>query len=49
MFSLDQPMVRRYFDWVGLKWFFTFDQKDYGLLQGNMGRSMATLGFCSLF
>ena len=35
----DKP-VKRYFRWMGLHWFATGDEKDEGLLQGNMGRSM---------
>ena len=41
MFHLDEPMLLRYARWSGLYWFTTFDAKDAGLLQGNMGRSMA--------
>ncbi len=36
-------MTERYFIWVGLKWFVTFDSEDRGLLQGNLGRSMEDL------
>ena len=43
MFSLDDPMIVRYVRWLGLNWFTTFDDKDQGLLQGNMGRSMESL------
>lgn len=38
----DKP-VRRYFRWMGLHWFATGDEKDEGLLQGNMGRSMESV------
>lgn len=39
-FNLDEPMVFRYLDWTGLKWFLTFSEEDRGLLQGHLGRSM---------
>jgi ABC-type dipeptide/oligopeptide/nickel transport system permease component len=42
MHHLDDPMVIRYCRWMGLAWFFSFDAKDEGLLQGNLGRSMAS-------
>jgi len=42
MFYLEDPVVLRYARWLGLGWFRTFDAKDSGLLQGNMGRSMET-------
>lgn len=32
----------RYLRWVGLPWFLSFDARDAGLLQGNLGRSMET-------
>ncbi|MEM1356433.1 MAG: ABC transporter permease, partial [Planctomycetota bacterium] len=41
-FHLDEPVWRQYFRWVGLTWFVTFEASDTGLLQGNLGRSMAT-------
>ena len=44
MFHLEHPLATQYLRWIGLKWFITFDPKDQGLLQGNMGQSMATLG-----
>ena len=44
MFQLYEPMVKRYLRWVGLTWFTSFEDEDTGLLQGNMGRSMETLG-----
>jgi ABC-type dipeptide/oligopeptide/nickel transport system permease component len=34
------PAWRRYTWWMGFDWFVTYDRKDAGLLQGNMGRSM---------
>ena len=40
LFRVDEPAWKRYLWWTGLEWFVTFDQKDEGLLQGNMGRSM---------
>ncbi len=39
-FWLDDPLPVRYARWMGLYWFISFDAKDAGLLQGNMGRSM---------
>ena len=43
MFQLGRWMPVRYARWMGLKWFVTFDARDAGLLQGNMGRSMESL------
>lgn len=43
MFHLDEPVWKRYVRWLGLPWFVSFDSKDRGLLQGDMGRSMETL------
>ncbi|MDX2055830.1 MAG: ABC transporter substrate-binding protein [Polyangiaceae bacterium] len=43
MFYLNDPQPVRYARWMGLYWFGSFDQKDSGLLQGNLGRSMDTL------
>ena len=40
MFDLDEPLAVRYLDWIGLRWFLTFDEGDRGLLQGDMGLSM---------
>jgi ABC-type dipeptide/oligopeptide/nickel transport system permease component/ABC-type transport system substrate-binding protein len=40
MFWLDQPIYIQYARWLGLYWFKTFEEKDKGLLQGNLGRSM---------
>jgi ABC-type dipeptide/oligopeptide/nickel transport system permease component/ABC-type transport system substrate-binding protein len=42
MFHLEDPMPLQYARWLGLVWFTTFDSKDAGLLQGNLGRSMAS-------
>ena len=39
-FRFDEPAWRQYAHWMGLPWFLTFDAKDAGLLQGNLGRSM---------
>jgi ABC-type dipeptide/oligopeptide/nickel transport system permease component/ABC-type transport system substrate-binding protein len=39
-FRLDQPLPLRYLQWVGLKWFVTFNPADTGLLQGDLGLSM---------
>jgi ABC-type dipeptide/oligopeptide/nickel transport system permease component len=43
LFHLNDSMVSRYLDWVGVSWFFSFQNHEKGLLQGNMGRSMETL------
>ena len=43
MFHYDEPAWKQYGRWMGLYWFATFDEKDAGLLQGNLGRSMETL------
>lgn len=40
MFHLDRPLVEQYVRWMGVPWFFSFDEADAGLLQGNLGRSM---------
>jgi ABC-type dipeptide/oligopeptide/nickel transport system permease component len=40
LFHLEESVPVRYARWLGLVWFTTFDAKDTGLLQGNMGRSM---------
>jgi ABC-type dipeptide/oligopeptide/nickel transport system permease component len=42
LFHLDDHVVVRYFRWLGLPWFLSFDSSDAGLLQGNLGRSMET-------
>ena len=41
-FYLNKPMPERYLRWMGFYWLTTFDSKDKGLLQGNLGRSMET-------
>lgn len=43
LFHMDESVVTRYFRWTGLYWFVSFRSEDTGLLQGNLGRSMATL------
>lgn len=43
MFYLNDPQPVRYARWMGLYWFHSFEPKDSGLLQGNLGRSMDTL------
>lgn len=40
LFHLGDPLPVRYARWLGLVWFTTFDARDEGLLQGNLGRSM---------
>ncbi len=40
-FHFDKSPVERYLYWSGLKWFTTFKPEDTGLLEGNLGRSMA--------
>ncbi len=40
LFHLEESLPKRYVRWLGLVWFTTLDEKDAGLLQGNMGRSM---------
>lgn len=42
MFHLNDPGWQQYVRWMGFRWFFTFEEEDKGLLQGNMGRSMET-------
>ncbi|QYM79136.1 ABC transporter permease subunit [Horticoccus luteus] len=41
-FRFDEPPLQQYADWMGFKWFVTFRPADAGLLQGNLGRSMAS-------
>lgn len=43
LFRTEQPAWKRYTWWMGFDWFFSFNPKDEGLLQGNMGRSMLDL------
>jgi len=40
LFHLEEPVWKRYLRWGGIFWFFSFSEKDSGLLQGNLGRSM---------
>lgn len=42
LFHLEESVTMRYLRWVGLPWFLSFDARDAGLLQGNLGRSMET-------
>ncbi len=44
LFHFDEPAAKRYLRWLGVYWFAGFQPEDAGLLQGNMGRSMATGG-----
>ncbi len=41
-FNLDKSPIEQYVLWMGFKWFKTFEEKDKGVLQGNLGRSMQT-------
>ena len=43
LFPFEEPLPVQYALWLGLKWFFTFEEKDGGLLQGHLGRSMESL------
>jgi peptide/nickel transport system permease protein len=38
--GLSNSIPRQYANWVGLTWFTTFDTKDKGILQGNLGKSL---------
>ena len=40
LFAMNEPVSYQYVRWLGLPWFLSFDEKDKGLLQGHMGRSM---------
>lgn len=40
-YGLDLHPVQRYLRWVGIEWFWHFDGAHTGLLQGDLGRSMA--------
>ena len=42
LFHFDDPAWKRYCRWMGFHYFLTFDPKDKGLLQGEMGYSMET-------
>lgn len=39
-YLLDEPLIVRYSHWVGLHWFFSYEQSDMGLMQGHLGFSM---------
>jgi ABC-type dipeptide/oligopeptide/nickel transport system permease component len=39
-FHLNESMTKRYLRWTGFVWFTTLDERDTGLLQGNLGLSM---------
>lgn len=43
IFPVEQGFWYRYADWMGLPWFVTFQARDTGLLQGDLGTSMETL------
>ncbi len=43
LFPLEHGFWYQYADWVGFRWFLSFNAKDAGLLQGNLGYSMETL------
>ena len=40
LFHLEEPLHIQYARWLGLYWFTSFEERDLGLLQGHMGRSM---------
>jgi hypothetical protein len=42
LFHTEDPAWKRYLRWTGVFWFASFEDKDKGLLQGDMGRSMET-------
>ncbi len=44
MYYLDEGPVKNYFRWTGALWFTSFKAEHRGLLQGNLGRSMANDG-----
>ncbi|MBN2448827.1 MAG: ABC transporter permease subunit [Lentisphaeria bacterium] len=39
-FHLDKSLPEQYLRWLGVPWFWSFESRDKGLLQGNLGRSM---------
>jgi ABC-type dipeptide/oligopeptide/nickel transport system permease component/ABC-type transport system substrate-binding protein len=41
LYHLDDSTPVRYLRWLGVMWFKSFQPQDEGLLQGNLGRSMA--------
>ena len=38
--GLNSSIHNQYFNWVGLTWFTSFNEKDKGVLQGNLGKSL---------
>jgi peptide/nickel transport system permease protein len=40
IFGLDRPPLQQYLNWMGLRWFVTFNPEDKGLLQGVLGMSI---------
>jgi ABC-type dipeptide/oligopeptide/nickel transport system permease component len=42
IYHFDEPQWKQYVRWMGFNWFLTFNPRDTGLLQGNLGRSMET-------
>jgi ABC-type dipeptide/oligopeptide/nickel transport system permease component/ABC-type transport system substrate-binding protein len=40
LFHFEEAQIKKYFRWMGLFWFTSFETSDRGLLQGNLGRSM---------
>ncbi len=43
LFPFEEDFLTKYALWLGLKWFVTFDARDTGLLQGELGFSMETM------
>jgi len=43
LFKLDEPMPKRFFRWLGVFWFTSFQEQDKGLLQGYLGMSMENM------
>lgn len=41
LYHLNDSLPKRYLRWMGAFWFTSFDEADAGILQGNLGRSMA--------
>ncbi|MFW5882397.1 MAG: ABC transporter substrate-binding protein [Planctomycetota bacterium] len=42
IYHYNEPAITKYFRWLGLAWFTSFEAGDEGLLQGNLGYSMET-------
>lgn len=40
LFHYDEGPVWKYMRWIGVPWFFSFADRDLGLIQGHLGRSM---------